>query len=155
MHDDPNTHSGGFTPGLTGQLDLDVPPVPIDFDTRTINNEFIWSVGYSADKDPQLRHCAMENDKINGVPWYENYWLDDCAMTGGASGGPWIMDMDERGDGTLISVNSWGFTHRAGMAGPNLSTDSGSMAECLFDKARLANDPGRSGGYIVHPNSCR
>ena len=42
---------------------------------------------YSADKDPELRHCSMENSKINGVEWYANPWLDHCAMTGGASGG--------------------------------------------------------------------
>ena len=99
----------------------------IDFDTN-IKEEFIFSIGYSADKDPKLRYCSMESSKINGVPWYDNLWLEDCTLTGGASGGPWMMDMEENGVGTLISVNSWGFAYKPGMAGPNLSTSTGSWA---------------------------
>lgn len=91
----------------------------------------------------------MENTKINGVSWYTNLWLDGCAMTGGASGGPWVHDMDEEGTGTLVSVNSWGFTHKPGMAGPVFKTSSGSWAECLFEKAKRSNDPGWRGGIIV------
>ena len=109
VSDYPEAHTGGFKSGLTGQLDRDVQCMTIDFDTD-MNREFIWSIGYSADKDPELRHCAMENTKINGVPWYTNLWLEDCAMTGGASGGGWIKDMDEEGVGTVGGVNSWGFS---------------------------------------------
>lgn len=70
-------------------------------------------------------------------------------MTGGASGGPWIFGMNQSGQGTLASVNSWGFTHKPGMAGPVLRTASGSYAECLFEQAKSARDPGRDGGIIV------
>ena len=148
MIDDPHTHSKGYKPGLTGRLDHDVSCMPIDFDSD-ISDEFVFSIGYSADRDPSLRNCAMENTIINGVPWYTNYWLDDCAMTGGASGGGWIIDMDEDGAGTLISVNSWGFTHKPGMAGPKFSGKSGSWAECLFEKALRGKDPGNRRGYII------
>ena len=61
------------------------------------HSEFVFSLGYSADTDPNFRHCAMANTKINGVSWYTNLWLDDCAMTGGASGGPWIFGGGYRG----------------------------------------------------------
>ena len=149
VYDDPSsTHSGGYAPGLTGQLDRDVQSMKIDFDTN-IGEEFIFSIGYSADKDPKLRHCAMESSKINGVPWYDNLWLEDCTLTGGASGGPWMMDMQEDGVGTLISVNSWGFAYKPGMAGPNLSTSTGSWAECLYTEAKRARTPGSEGGYIM------
>lgn len=148
VSDYPEAHTGGFKSGLTGQLDRDVQCMTIDFDTD-MNREFIWSIGYSADKDPELRHCAMENTKINGVPWYTNLWLEDCAMTGGASGGGWIKDMDEEGVGTVGGVNSWGFTHKPGMASPNLSTAEGSWAECLFEKAKSAGSPGGGRGYVV------
>ncbi|KAL3766999.1 hypothetical protein ACHAWU_004497 [Discostella pseudostelligera] len=151
VYDDPwNTHSGGYAPGLTGQLDLDVKSMRVDFDSNILlDREFIFSIGYSADKDPNLRHCAMESSKINGVDWYDNLWLEDCTLTGGASGGPWMMDMHEDGVGTLISVNSWGFAYKPGMAGPNLSTSTGSWAECLYTQAKRANDPGGEGGYIM------
>jgi len=150
VFDDKNTHSRGYKAGLTGQLDRDVDAVTVDFDADPLKKkEFIISIGYSADKDPDLRHCSMENTQINGVVWYDNLWLDDCAMTGGASGGGWISNMDTKGVGTLVGVNSWGFTDKAGMASPNLSTESGSWAECLFKKAQSAGDPGSKGGYIV------
>jgi len=148
VFDDRSTHEGGYLNGLSGILDHDVTPMAIDFDADP-SDEFVHSIGYSADKDPRLRHCAMENTSINGVPWYTNLWLKDCALTGGASGGPWMAHMDQGGVGTLISVNSWGFTHKAGMAGPVLRTKEGSWAECLFTKARTANDPGKVGGIVV------
>ena len=152
--DDPATHSGGWEEGLTGLLDVDIQSMKIDFDTdlhesSDENNDFIYSIGYSADRDPSLRHCAMEHTTIFGVDWYENFWLDNCAMTGGASGGPWMVNMDTDGVGTLVSVNSWGFAHRIGMAGPSLRTSSGSLAECLYNKAKDAKDPGNEGGYIM------
>ena len=79
----------------------------------------------------------------------DNLWLEDCTLTGGASGGPWMMDMQEDGVGTLISVNSWGFAYKPGMAGPNLSTSTGSWAECLYTEAKRARTPGSEGGYIM------
>ena len=91
----------------------------------------------------------MVGTEIRGLPWYANLWLDDCAMTGGASGGPWIVDADEGGGGTLVSVNSWGFTGRPGMAGPVLRTQDGSWAECLYETAKRVRDPGSVGGVIV------
>ncbi|KAL7554326.1 hypothetical protein ACHAWF_017765 [Thalassiosira exigua] len=148
VFDDEHTHAGGYTKGLTGVLDRDIPCVPIDFDMDP-RGEFIHSVGYSADKDPALRHCAMTNAEINGVPWYANLWLDDCAMTGGASGGPWMYDLDEDGRGTLVSVNSWGFADKPGMAGPQFRTRGGSLAECLFERAKEEKHPGRKGGVVV------
>lgn len=156
--DDPATHSGGWEEGLTGLLDVDIQSMKIDFDTDlhdhnsgngNENNDFIYSLGYSADRDPSLRYCAMEHTTIFGVDWYENFWLDNCAMTGGASGGPWMVNMDTDGVATLVSVNSWGFANRIGMAGPSLRTSSGSLAECLFNKAKDAKDPGNAGGYIM------
>jgi len=149
VFDDGSTHTGGYSgQGLTGILDRDVSPVALDFDADP-RGRFINSIGYSADKDPDLRHCSMASTDIYGLPGYANLWLDDCAMTGGASGGPWLVDMDDAGVGTVISVNSWGFTDRAGMAGPVLRTRDGSWAECLYNEAKSASDPGQVGGIIV------
>ena len=150
VFDDRSTHRGGYRrQGLTGVLDRDVVPMALDFDADP-RGEFIFSIGYSADKDPDLRHCSMTNTEKYGLATYANLWLDDCAMTGGASGGPWLVDVDRGGTGTLVSVNSWGFTDSAGMAGPVLRTEEGSWAECLYDVAKSARDPGEEGGIIVN-----
>ena len=148
VHDDPGTtHSGGYSRDLTGVLDVDVDPVKIDFDYN--GQDFTFALGYSSDHDPNVRYCSMDQSTINGVSWYENLWLNKCGLGGGASGGPWVVDMDENGIGTLISINSWGFDDTIGMAGPTLNTGSGSFAECLFQKALTAPDPGKEGGYVV------
>jgi hypothetical protein len=146
--DDKSNHSGGYGSGVSGTLDKDVVPMDLDFDVRP-QNEFTVALGYSADRDPSFRYCTDDMSTIMGVPWYVNLWLDRCGMTGGASGGSWLIDMNQRGEGTVVSVNSWGFTDKPGMAGPDFRTSSGSFAECLFEKARSARDPGSVGGYIV------
>ena len=145
---DQAAHRGGYEKGLTGILDRDVRPLPVDF-ARDARGAFVHSIGYSADQDPSLRHCAMANADIYGVSWYANLWLDACALTGGASGGPWLVDADAAGTGTLVSVNSWGFTYRTGMDGPSLRTQDGSWAECLYEESRTARDPGDAGGIVV------
>lgn len=147
VHDDPATHAGGYLRGLTGILDQDVDAVKIDFDYRV--KDFTFALGYSSEHDPNYRYCAMDQSTIYGVSWYENLWLDQCGLGAGASGGPWIADMDENGVGTLFSINSWGFDNKIGVAGPNFRTQDGSFAECLYRKALKANDPGRKGGYVV------
>jgi hypothetical protein len=40
------------------------------------------------------------------------------------------------GDGSLISVNSWGYTNQPGMYGPKLS---GTSAACVFGHAKAAD----------------
>ncbi|KAL7517206.1 hypothetical protein ACHAWX_002145 [Stephanocyclus meneghinianus] len=141
-------HSKGFLGGLSGTLDIDTVPMYIDFESNP-EKDFAVALGYSANHDPAFRYCTNDISTIKGVPWYTNLWIDQCGMTGGASGGPWAVKMDTSGVGTIVSVNSWGFTDKIGMAGPQLRTSSGSLAECLFEKAKYSNDPGRDGGYIV------
>lgn len=140
-------HSSGYS-RMSGTLDVDTVPMRINFDLDP-EKDFGVALGYSANKDPAFRYCTNAISSIKGVPWYKNLWIDQCGMTGGASGGPWAINMDTSGVGTVVSVNSWGFTDKVGMAGPQLRTSSGSLAECLFEKAKYANDPGSVGGYIV------
>jgi len=45
-----------------------------------------------------------------------------------------VQPMDTTaGNGPVISVNSWGYTNQAGMAGPKLS---GTSASCVFGRAK-------------------
>lgn len=57
-----------------------------------------------------------------------------CNMTGGSSGGPWFAPFNT-GSGTLVSVNSYGYSGVAAMYGPILN----SKAEALFTSAASAN----------------
>ena len=57
-----------------------------------------------------------------------------CDMTGGSSGGGWIVNMKD-GLGTLVSVNSYGyFSQPDAMYGPY----QGNAAERLYDQASTA-----------------
>jgi len=61
-----------------------------------------------------------------------NWWLANCELTGGSSGGPWIQPL-VNGSGDIVSVNSWGYTGYPGMAGPKLDAYT---ASCLFSAAK-------------------
>jgi hypothetical protein len=82
------------------------------------------ALGYSYSDDPNFMHCA-EDMTTEGIA---NWWLPNCGLSGGASGGPWVQPM-VGGDGPVVSVNSWGYTDQAGMAGPKLV---GTSASALF-----------------------
>lgn len=63
--------------------------------------------------------------------------MDNCGLTGGASGGPWITDFDPAtGSGKVVSVNSWSYGDRNGMGGPIIDA---SAARCLANAARAAD----------------
>jgi hypothetical protein len=57
-----------------------------------------------------------------------NYWLPNCDLSGGSSGGPWQQGNND-GNDPVFSVNSWGYTRSPGMAGPKLHNNS---AQALF-----------------------
>jgi hypothetical protein len=98
------------------------------------------ALGYSYDDDPHFMYCAEALTAQSAVNW----WLASCGLSGGASGGPWVQPMDVAGGtGPVVSVNSWGYTDRPGMAGPLLS---GSAAALL---AAAESAPPAAGGVIV------
>jgi hypothetical protein len=135
-------HESGFIhqnqPNLSKILEEIVEPMPVDFNWRIDGNpgEFTHGLGYSFNKDPAFRYCATNMSTKFGISTYRNLWLDTCKMTGGSSGGPWLKDTDTNGRGTVISVNSWGYSTSSGMAGPDFNTASGSGVECLFEVAK-------------------
>lgn len=129
---DTGAHSGS---GTGGSLEDTVGGLSISFDTpaydsgTTINDaDYTHGIGYSYADDPNLMYCA-ENMTTEGA---FNWWLPNCGLSGGSSGGPWIQPM-ANGEGPIISVNSWGYNSAPGMAGPFLDVTS---AACLFDDAK-------------------
>lgn len=118
-------------------LDVATGSLPVNFLTVNVDDgepsasssDFTHALGYSYSDDPNFMYCAEDMTTEGDVNW----WLASCGLSGGASGGAWLQPMDEsQGTGTIISVNSWGYTTAPGMAGPKLL---GSTAECLFSYA--------------------
>jgi hypothetical protein len=133
-------HSGaGDNPDLS--LESTAGTLPVQFvqlattDPLTITN----ALGYSYSDDPNFMYCA-EGLEIEGE--YDDYWLPNCDLSGGSSGGPWIQPAP--GDEPVVSVNSWGYTNSPGMAGPPLTT----TAKCVFDEAQTAPEPAKGRGII-------
>ncbi len=89
---------------------------------------YTHALGYSYDQDPNLMYCAEDM----GTEGSANWWLSQCDLSGGSSGGAWIQPL-QGGSGPVISVNSWGYTTSTGMAGPKLS---GTSASCLHTAAQ-------------------
>lgn len=131
---DSGAHSG--TSAGTDVLEDATGTLPISFATPYFDDgdpspdsiDYTHALGYSYSDDPNFMYCA-EDMTTEGS---DNWWLPSCGLSGGSSGGPWMQPVDG-GNGTLVSVNSWGYTDSPGMAGPMLS---GTSAECLFTEAK-------------------
>jgi hypothetical protein len=126
---DTGAHTG--TTVASDALDQAAGSLPLQFDAPTVG-AVTHALGYSFSEDPNFMYCAEAMTTEGTVNW----WLPNCGLSGGSSGGPWVQPMDEStGSGPIISVNSWGYTNQPGMAGPQLA---GTSASCLFDVARSA-----------------
>ncbi|OUS26462.1 hypothetical protein A9Q99_18170 [Gammaproteobacteria bacterium 45_16_T64] len=129
--------------GVSGDvLDLATNPMAMQFASPSVDDgeagkvslDFTHALGYSLSDDPSFMYCA-EDMTTEGT---ENWWLPNCGLSGGASGGPWVQPMhDGTGDGPVVSVNSWGYTTEPGMAGPRLN---GTTASCIFSYAVTNSD---------------
>jgi len=103
------------------------PPMVDDGTPGAGSDDFTHALGYSASDDPNFMYCA-EDMTTEGA---DNWWLPSCELSGGSSGGPWVQPLVS-GDGPVMSVNSWGYTTSAGMAGPFLDQTS---ALCIYNSA--------------------
>lgn len=134
--DDTGSHSGNAASSdaldvAVGAFDISFAAPAVDDGTAGASSpDFTHGLGYSYSDDPNFMYCA-EDMTTEGT---DNWWLSQCGLSGGASGGPWIQPMNTgSGSGPLISVNSWGYSTSPGMAGPKLS---GTSAQCVYDEAR-------------------
>ncbi len=138
---DSGAHSGTAP---SPALDAAAGSLAVDFTAPATGLE-ATALGYSYSDDPYFMYC-QEPMGTNG---FANYWLDSCDLSGGSSGGPWMQPLDG-GNGSVISVNSWGYTTRAGMAGPKLHDNS---AQLLFDVATSTDLASADRGFVVDPNN--
>jgi hypothetical protein len=109
--------AGAVLQDTTGTLGISFSPVA--------EGALTYAIGYSYSEDPKLMYCRDPIGHMNA----DNYWLPNCGLSGGSSGGPW---MQSAGNGPVTSVNSWGYTNSPGMAGPKFS---GTSAQCVFNTA--------------------
>jgi hypothetical protein len=138
-------HTPGQESGTDEALDGAVTPMGITFAPQNTGN-YTYALGYSYSEDPNFMYCAENMSQESQVNW----WLGNCELSGGSSGGPWVQSDDNDLDtDNVMSVNSWGYTDRPGMAGPLLE---GNSAACLFDKAN--STPLENGGVIVTGPDC-
>ena len=124
--------TGAHQPGLAAAsdaLDAAVPAMTVSFSAPGLD-ALTHALGYSYDVDPQFMYCADPMEAFDAVNW----WLPNCGLSGGSSGGPWSQPFNVgTGNGPIMSVNSWGFTGQLGMAGPKLA---GTSAACVFASAK-------------------
>jgi hypothetical protein len=125
---DSNAHQG---PGIAG-LQAAAGGLPLSFATPFSHgngDDTTHALGYSYSDDPNFMYCAQNMTTVDyKVGETENWWLSQCDLSGGSSGGPWLQPVND-GNGPIISVNSWGYTTGSGMAGPFLDNSS---ASCLY-----------------------
>ncbi len=141
-----SAHTGPLPAGAVDfALENNVPAMTVSFSqpAQTRTSAF----GYSYSEDPKQMFCAQNRGFTGGgTPGIsDNWWLDQCGLTGGASGGPWLDETSATsttGEGQIISVNSWGYSGSPGMAGPKLdgsaSTVRDRLPECVFKAATTA-----------------
>jgi len=119
-------HSAGIA-SSSDSLETAVPTLPIGFGLG-VAGELTHALGYSYSEDPHFMYCSEALGVQSAVDW----WLGSCGLTGGASGGPWVDPMNTTsGSGPIISVNSWGYTNKPGMAGAVF----GASAQCTLTAA--------------------
>jgi len=131
---DQGAHYQGITPS-TDSLDTAAGSLSVSFTQAYFNDgepsassiDFTDALGYSYSDDPNFMYCAEDMTTISNVNW----WLPNCGLSGGSSGGPWVQP--NAPDSPIISVNSWGYTNSPGMAGPKLV---GTSAECVYNEAK-------------------
>ena len=124
--------SGAYQRGLaevSAQLDGAVPPLSIQFTSPSVGG-LAHAIGYSYSEDPKLMYCADPLGNMDAANW----WLPNCGLSGGSSGGPWLQPVSG-GDGPIISVNSWGYTNQPGMAGPKFT----GTTSCVFSNAKTGS----------------
>jgi hypothetical protein len=112
----------------TAQLDATVGGHPIQFSSVAGGSD-TYLFGYPASgryKGKDLVYCrgplgfdAQAANVTYGVA---------CNMTGGSSGGPWFTSFSgSTGSGTMMSVNSYGYTGTTAMFGPKLNAETQTM----------------------------
>ena len=83
-----------------------------------LESTYLHGLGYSLEHNPDFRYCADKAEFNQPIEGTDTYWLPGCGLTGGASVGPWIAEMNtSEGTGKIVSVNSWSYSDTSGVGG--------------------------------------
>lgn len=125
--------NGGGKSG-TAQLDATVGGHPIRFSSVSGGAD-TYLFGYPASGKYKGKDLVYCRGPLGFDPYTANAtYRVGCNMTGGSSGGPWFTPF-AGGSGTLISVNSYGYSGITAMHGPKLDANTAA----LFDAAGTAS----------------
>jgi hypothetical protein len=125
--------AGGHEP--TAQLDSVVTPLAIEFAPPVATNGSVqgWAFGYPAAKKYNGRELTYCANGVTADPYNDDatYRMAECDMTGGSSGGPWLRAMTDSHNGTVFSVNSYGYRSVTAMHGPKFNEST----KAVYDRA--------------------
>lgn len=116
--------------GKSGTADLrqTVGSFPIQTTERAVNTDS-YLFGYPASQKYKGNDLTYSRGPLGFDPNTSNTtYRVSSNMTGGCSGGPWFSSFDEAtGTGTLMSVNSYGYSGVTALHGPILNSETSSM----------------------------
>ncbi|MFZ9629419.1 MAG: trypsin-like serine peptidase [Ilumatobacteraceae bacterium] len=119
---------GGGGKSGTAQLDATVGSFAISYTARTSGTDS-YLFGYPASQKYKGKDLTYSRGPLGFDPNTSNTTYRVASdMTGGCSGGPWFSSFDETtGSGTLMSVNSYGYSGVTALHGPILNTETSNM----------------------------
>lgn len=113
-------------PGGTSNTQLDVLG---GYTLKTTGNTIgatVWPVGYPAAGKYHGKDLTYCKGPTVGDPYGSPTWGVKCDMTGGSSGGPWLVGTNDPGTtaGQIASLNSYGYSGLRYMFGPIFNADT-------------------------------
>lgn len=142
--------------GLDGstQLDSSLGSYAIDTSVLESGPNPGWAFGYPAAQKYHGYDLTYCTGAVGTDPYNDNKnWKLACDMTGGSSGGPWLKDTSDPGadgtEGTVFSLNSYGYSGVKAMHGPRFNPNT----TASYDAALGASpgDTGIQGIYVALP----
>lgn len=127
--------TGGHSTNASAQLDTTVGAQAISF-TAGQQGDPTYLFGYPAAKPFDGTRLIYSAGPLGTDPLNANLtYRVGSTMTGGSSGGPWFQSFNATsGNGTQISVNSYGYSRLKYMHGPVFTDET----EGMFDQALIA-----------------
>lgn len=85
-----------------------------------------------------LRYCAGNANFDNRL--FKLTYKLECDMTGGASGGGWVTNLDANGEnGVVMSVNSYRYSGGSALYGPKLNANTAAIYEAALTASSYGN----------------
>jgi hypothetical protein len=137
IFDDQGSHTGN----QCGSTALDVAVNAMDLVTdQPVVGQYMHALGYPGTLGKDLLYCAntAKLEKPYFAPVNGTWFVDQCDLKPGSSGGPWVAHLDNKthsttGFGVVVGVNSWGYTSVKGMGAAIIGEK---YMTCMINRAR-------------------